>query len=74
MNSMKKNSTQMLKLVLLVLIFTGFGHLYSHSQEYKDGILQGTIRIKIKPTRIGQAKYCLFSYRYEKGIPLFAQI
>ena len=45
---MKRNSTHMLKFVLLVLIFAGYGHLYS--QQYKNGLLQGTIRIKIKPT------------------------
>ncbi len=47
---MKKNFTQLLKFILLVIILTGFGHLYSYSQEYKNGIQQGTIRIKIKPT------------------------
>jgi len=47
---MKRNSTQMLKFILLVLILTGFSILDSFSQEFKNGVLQGTIRIKIKPT------------------------
>jgi hypothetical protein len=45
---MKKSSTHMLKFILLALIFAGFGNLYA--QQYKNGLLQGTIRIKIKPT------------------------
>lgn len=47
---MRKTSTRLLKLFLLVLVLLGFGILNSFSQNYKSGILQGTIRIKVKPT------------------------
>lgn len=47
---MRKSFTTLLKLVLLVLTLVGFSLLNSFGQEFKDGILQGTIRIKIRPT------------------------
>ena len=53
---MSKSFTRLLKLVFLVLILAGFGLLNSYGQEYKDGILQGTIRIKIKPTLASAVK------------------
>ena len=46
---MKKTFTNLLKLVLLVLVMLGLGLTNSFGQEYKDGVLQGIIRIKIKP-------------------------
>lgn len=47
---MSKSFTRLLKFVLLVLILAGIGLTNSFGQEYKAGVLQGTIRIKIKPT------------------------
>lgn len=47
---MRKSFTRLFKLILLVLTLVGLSLLNSFGQEYKDGILQGTIRIKIKPT------------------------
>lgn len=47
---MRKLFTNLLKLLLLALVIAGFGVLNSYSQEYKSGVLQGTIRIKVKPT------------------------
>jgi len=46
---MLKSFTKILKLTLLVLFMLGLGRLNSFGQEFKDGVLQGTIRIKIKP-------------------------
>jgi subtilisin family serine protease len=45
---MKKISTLMLKFILMVLGIAVSVSLYS--QDYKNGVLQGTIRIKVKPT------------------------
>lgn len=47
---MIKSFTKLLRFVFLFLVLTGFGMLNSYGQEYKNGVLQGTIRIKIKPT------------------------
>jgi hypothetical protein len=47
---MRKTFTISLRMVLIVLIVFGFGLLNSSGQEFKDGVMQGTIRIKIKPT------------------------
>jgi subtilisin family serine protease len=33
----------------MILVILGFSLLTSYGQEFKDGVLQGTIRIKIKP-------------------------
>lgn len=46
---MRKSFTKLLKLVLIALIMLVSGLLNSYAQEFKDGVLQGTIRIKIKP-------------------------
>lgn len=53
---MSKSFTSLLKYVFLVLILAGFGLLNSYAQEYKSGVLQGTIRIKIKPTLASAVK------------------
>ena len=53
---MSKSITRLLKYVFLVLILAGFGLTNSYSQEYKAGVLQGTIRIKIKPTLASAVK------------------
>lgn len=45
---MKRDLSHMLKFFFLLLLLTASGHLYS--QKYKNGHLQGMIRIKIKPT------------------------
>ncbi len=46
---MKKKSIQSIKFVLLILILAMFSHFNTYSQVYKSGVLQGTIRIKVKP-------------------------
>lgn len=45
-----------MKNVILVLILAVFGLTNSFGQEYKAGVLQGTIRIKIKPTLASAVK------------------
>ena len=47
---MKKLFTKLLKVVLLILVMMGIGLFQSYGQEFKDGVMQGKIRIKIKPS------------------------
>lgn len=47
---MNYKSTKLFKSILLIVALVGFSFLHSFGQEYRDGVLQGTIRIKIKPT------------------------
>ncbi len=47
---MKKLFTKLLKVVLLILVMLGIGMFQSFGQEFKDGVMQGKIRIKIKPS------------------------
>lgn len=47
---MKKLFTKLLKVVLLILVMLGIGMFQSYGQEFKDGVMQGKIRIKIKPS------------------------
>ena len=47
---MKHKSTRLLRSVLLIVALIGFGLLHSFGQDYRGGVLQGTIRIKLKPT------------------------
>ena len=46
---MKKKSIKFIKFVLLILIFAAFAPTDTYSQVNKNGVLQGTIRIKVKP-------------------------
>ncbi|MHC1704949.1 MAG: S8 family serine peptidase [Tenuifilaceae bacterium] len=62
---MRNSFTQLFKLFLLALVLVGFGILNSYSQEYKSGVLQGTIRIKVKPTIASAIKIGKLS---DKGI------
>ena len=41
---------KLLRSALLIVVLIGFGLLNSIAQEYRSGVLQGTIRIKLKPT------------------------
>ncbi len=47
---MRKTFTHSFRLVLVVLVVLGFGLLNSFGQEFSNGVMQGTIRIKIKPS------------------------
>jgi subtilisin family serine protease len=53
---MRKLFTKLLKLALLVLVMLALGLSNSFGQEYKDGVLQGTIRIKIRPELASDVK------------------
>ncbi len=62
---MKKLSTEQIKVIILTLVLLCFGLLNSYSQSYKNGQLQGTIRIKLKP---GIASAIRLNKTGEKGI------
>lgn len=51
---MRKKFTRLLFLALMIGSLLGLTFLDSYGQEYKNGVLQGAIRVKLKPT-IGSA-------------------
>ena len=46
---MRTSFTRLLNRILLVLVMLGFCLVKSYGQEFKNGVQQGVIRIKIKP-------------------------
>lgn len=53
---MRRKFTKVWYLILLVASFVGLSLINSFGQDYKNGALKGTNRIKLNPSNINESK------------------